>query len=503
LNDAGIDPASEHAIESWATFLRCQAEAILAVDFFETVTLTGARLDVLAVIEHATRRVRILGATAHPTAAWVTQAVRNLAMDLTDAGRHARFLIRDRDAKYPALFDAILADAGIRVVLTGVRVPRMNAVIQRWIQSCRNEPLDRMLIYKQAHLSHALREYERHYNARRPHRGIANARPCSRCPNRRHSPPDSPGLTSGDATASAAYSGNTDRPLDPHGRDFRHPQRGGGVGAQARAVGLPALLGPAGRARDLAMALIVSRVVAPAPKLSTLSWWADTLSTLSWWADTTLGVDLGVAEAGHRRGVRTPSCARAHGLGIARGPRHVSSRRLARVPCHRPDRYPVFGNQTTRLYGWRISPSRCGSAPSVLPGWERWIGHPAAGRRAAGVRPRHGAMRCLALGPSGRRATVDEVLDLEQRGWAAVASGASREFHDSIRTECAPVVVPGTVLDGKQARLRSRLPPFPQWTVDRCSGRSPDQLCHSAALGIRSSSARPRVLIHRPWRQRD
>jgi putative transposase len=283
LNDAGIDPASEHAIESWATFLRCQAEAILAVDFFETVTLTGARLDVLAVIEHATRRVRILGATAHPTAAWVTQAVRNLAMDLTDAGRHARFLIRDRDAKYPALFDAILADAGIRVVLTGVRVPRMNAVIQRWIQSCRNEPLDRMLIYKQAHLSHALREYERHYNARRPHRGIANARPCSRCPNRRHSPPDSPGLTSGDATASAAYSGNTDRPLDPHGRDFRHPQRGGGVGAQARAVGLPALLGPAGRARDLAMALIVSRVVAPAPKLSTLSWWAD----------TTLGVDLG------------------------------------------------------------------------------------------------------------------------------------------------------------------------------------------------------------------
>ena len=60
------------------------------------------------------------------------------------------------------------------------------------------------------------------------------------------------------------------------------------VWAQAKAVGLPALLGPAGRSRDLAMALIVSRVVAPAPKLATLSWWAD----------TTLGVDLGVAEAG-------------------------------------------------------------------------------------------------------------------------------------------------------------------------------------------------------------
>ena len=101
----------------------------------ETVTLTGARLYVLAVIEHATRRVRILGATAHPTAAWVTQTVRNLAMDLTDAGCRARFLIRDRDGRYPALFDTILADIGIRIVLTGVQIPRMNSLMERWIRA--------------------------------------------------------------------------------------------------------------------------------------------------------------------------------------------------------------------------------------------------------------------------------------------------------------------------------------------------------------------------------
>jgi hypothetical protein len=67
---------------------------------------------VLAVIEHASRRIRILGATAHPTAAWVAQTARNLVMDLEDAGCPVKYLIRDRDGKYPTMFDTILADAG-------------------------------------------------------------------------------------------------------------------------------------------------------------------------------------------------------------------------------------------------------------------------------------------------------------------------------------------------------------------------------------------------------
>jgi len=177
LKDAEIDPSPDRTSSSWATFLRSQAKAIVAVDFFETITLTGARLYVLAVIEHATRRVRILGVTAHPTAAWVTQAARNLVMDLEDTGCQVRYLIRDRDGKYPALFGTILADAGIEVVLTGVRMPRMNSIMERWIQACRDEVLDRTLIWNQAHLLHALREYEHHHNQHRPHRGLANARP--------------------------------------------------------------------------------------------------------------------------------------------------------------------------------------------------------------------------------------------------------------------------------------------------------------------------------------
>ncbi|MFE2095197.1 integrase core domain-containing protein, partial [Streptomyces sp. NPDC059460] len=172
LKEAGIDPAPQRSSSTWADFLRSQADALLACDFFETVTLSGARLYVFAVIEHTNRRIRILGATAHPTASWVAQAAKNLVMDLEDAGCRARFLIRDRDGKFPALFDAILKDAGIEAVLSAVRTPRMNSITERWVQTCRRELLDRTLIWNQRHLLHALREFEQFYNSHRPHQGI-------------------------------------------------------------------------------------------------------------------------------------------------------------------------------------------------------------------------------------------------------------------------------------------------------------------------------------------
>ncbi len=177
LKEAGIDPAPERSSSTWADFLHSQADALLACDFFETVTLSGVRLYVFAVIEHANRRVRILGATAHPSAAWVVQAAKNLVMDLEDASCRARFMIRDRDGKFSELFDAILKDAGIEVMLSGVQMPRMNSIMERWVQTCRRELLDRTLIWNQRHLLYVLREFESFYNEHRPHQGIANARP--------------------------------------------------------------------------------------------------------------------------------------------------------------------------------------------------------------------------------------------------------------------------------------------------------------------------------------
>ena len=112
----------------------------------------------------------------------MAQAARNLVMDLQDAGSKVRYLIRDRDCKNPAVFDTILADAGIKIVRSGVQMPRMNAIIERWVRTCRRELLDRTLIWNQRHLLYALHEFETFYNEHRPHQGIANARPLEPLP---------------------------------------------------------------------------------------------------------------------------------------------------------------------------------------------------------------------------------------------------------------------------------------------------------------------------------
>jgi transposase InsO family protein len=99
------------------------------------------------VIEHASRRIRILWVTLHPTGQWTAQQARNLLMDLGEQADRVKFMIRDRGPDFTATFDAILADAGIRTVLCNVRTPRMNAIAERWIGGCRRELLDRTLVW--------------------------------------------------------------------------------------------------------------------------------------------------------------------------------------------------------------------------------------------------------------------------------------------------------------------------------------------------------------------
>ena len=182
LKKAGIDPAPRRTAPTWSLFLRSQAEAILACDFFTADLLDGTQAYVLAVIEHATRRVRVLGVTPHPTGEWTAQQARNLLMDLGEQAHRVKFMIRDRGSNYTAAFDAVLADAGIRTVLCNVQTPRMNAIAERWIGGCRRELLDRTLIWNLSHLRRILRQYETHHNQHRPHRSLHSAAPLKPLP---------------------------------------------------------------------------------------------------------------------------------------------------------------------------------------------------------------------------------------------------------------------------------------------------------------------------------
>jgi putative transposase len=182
LHTAGIDPSARRAGPSWTEFLRAQAHAILACDLFHLDTLTLHRLHAFFVIEHATRRVHILGVTAYPTGAWLTQQARNLLIDLDDARRRIRFLIRDRDAKFTTVFDAVFTATDIRIIRTPVRAPRANAIAERFVGTIRRELLDRTLIINQRHARAMLAEYQHHYNSHRPHRALGQAAPLTTTP---------------------------------------------------------------------------------------------------------------------------------------------------------------------------------------------------------------------------------------------------------------------------------------------------------------------------------
>jgi len=140
LKASGIDPARRRTGPTWSQFLRSQAEAILACDFFTADLLDGTQAYVLAVIEHASRRIRILGVTPPSRRGVDRPAGPQPPMNLGEHAHRVKFMIRDRGSNFTAAFDAILADAGFLTVRCHVATPRLNAIAERWIGGCRREP---------------------------------------------------------------------------------------------------------------------------------------------------------------------------------------------------------------------------------------------------------------------------------------------------------------------------------------------------------------------------
>ncbi len=120
-----VPPAPERAKRgsSWRTFLGHYGDHIVACDFFTVETAWLKTLYVLFFIELGSRRVHFAGCTAEPTTAWVTQQARQFSWTIQDEALPLRFLIHDRDAKFPVTFDNVFTAEGIDIIRTPYQAP--------------------------------------------------------------------------------------------------------------------------------------------------------------------------------------------------------------------------------------------------------------------------------------------------------------------------------------------------------------------------------------------
>ncbi len=148
--------------------MRNHAQAIVACDFCVAITSTFRLIYVFVVIEHATRKILHVSATAHPTAEWTLQQLR----DAIPANHGYRFLIHDRDAIFSQQLDQSIRHLGLRVLKTPPRSPQANAICERLLGTLRRECLDFMMPLTENHLRRILTEWVRHYNVGRPHMSL-------------------------------------------------------------------------------------------------------------------------------------------------------------------------------------------------------------------------------------------------------------------------------------------------------------------------------------------
>jgi putative transposase len=161
-------PGQPRGDQRWSTFLNNHAKAILACDFFVTVTASFRMLYVFVVIEHGTRRLAHVNVTAHPSADWTLQQLR---ATVGEEGGHL-YLIHDRDKIFTKHLDDSIRALGIEVLRSPVASPKANSICERVIGTIRREFLDWMIPLSEAHLGSILKSWVEHYNRGRPHSSL-------------------------------------------------------------------------------------------------------------------------------------------------------------------------------------------------------------------------------------------------------------------------------------------------------------------------------------------
>jgi transposase InsO family protein len=161
----------------WSAFLRLHAQGIIACDFFVAVTATFRLLYVFSVIEHHSRRLIHCNVTAHPSAAWTLQQLR----EAVGFEEQYAYLLHDRDSIFAKHLDDSIGRLGVKVLKSPPRSPMANAFAERFVRSIKEECLNRMIFVGQASLRHAITQYLTHYHGERNHQGLENRLPKPCC----------------------------------------------------------------------------------------------------------------------------------------------------------------------------------------------------------------------------------------------------------------------------------------------------------------------------------
>ena len=178
LHRNGITPApARKRTTTWADFIRVRMAVLAGTDFFsvEVLTLRGlVTYYVLFFIRLESRRVEVAGITQHPNEAWMKQITRNVIMDEWGFLDNCSYLIHDRDTKYCQSFRDIVESGDVRTLPLPARSPNLNAFVERWVKSVKDECLSKLILFGEASLRHTLREYVVHYHVERNHQGKDN-----------------------------------------------------------------------------------------------------------------------------------------------------------------------------------------------------------------------------------------------------------------------------------------------------------------------------------------